>query len=92
MQTRLVKKGFSLIEIMMVLLLLGILIVAFKPAFQPKNQNELYGQSCVNMIHGELVNFLNSAMTSKNLFSGNTSISAERYTITVNEITDTITL
>ncbi|NOZ45084.1 MAG: prepilin-type N-terminal cleavage/methylation domain-containing protein [bacterium] len=61
--------GFSLIEMMIVLLIVGIMISAMKSVFTPKNQDTLYAQNCINNIYGELNNFLNASMTSKNLYT-----------------------
>lgn len=75
----------------MVLLVLGILISAFKSFFNPQNQDVIYSQSCVNSIHGTLNNFLNAAMTSKNLYTTE-SVSPDIYTILIDQDNETISL
>jgi len=86
------QKWFTLLEIIIVLLLIGILMVAFKQIFQPKDQNTLYGQSCVNILYGEINNFVNAGMTSKNIYTGEKSITVQKYIIEVEENIDTIKL
>jgi len=59
------KQGFTLIEILMVVGLLGILIISFKQAFQVPNKDITYSQTCINYLYGDINNYLNASITSK---------------------------
>jgi prepilin-type N-terminal cleavage/methylation domain-containing protein len=59
------KKGFSLIELIIVMVVVGILFVALRSSFQVKNKEVFYGQACVESIYGQVNNFLYSAISSK---------------------------
>ncbi len=86
------KSWFTLIEMLIVLVLVGILMTAFKTIFQTKDQTTLYAQNCINMVYGELNNFLNSAMTSKWLYTGNQTIYPDFYQIAFKESNNRIDL
>ena len=86
------KSAFSLIEIVIVLLILGILMVSFKQMFQPKNQDLVYSQNCINMLYGEIQNFANASMTSKGLYTGGETYFPEQYIITQDPKTNSIAL
>jgi len=68
-------------------MLLGILILAFKQIFNPKNQDDLYAQSCINILDWEINNFINSAMTNKQLYYQEEKQQASQYFITIQEAT-----
>ncbi|HBB03719.1 TPA: hypothetical protein DCZ39_02315 [Patescibacteria group bacterium] len=78
------RKGFSFLEILIVMMIVGILFVAFRSAFQFKNKDILYGQSCIETIYGEVNNFLHAGLSSKSLFTGTTAIFPDQYIITFN--------
>lgn len=63
------KKGFSFLEILIVIMIVGILFVTFRSSFQIKNKDILYGQSCIETIYGEINNFLHAAISSKSVNS-----------------------
>jgi len=86
------KKAFTLIEIVIVIALIGILMISFKQIFQLKNKDVLYGQTCSNYIYGDLNNFINSAITNKALYSGNTQFFPNYYIISFSTEQNTINL
>lgn len=62
-------KGFSFLELLMVMMVVSILFVAFRSSFQVKNKDVFYGQACVESIYGEINNFLYAAISSKSINS-----------------------
>lgn len=84
------RHWFTLVEIVIVLMIIGIMMVAFKSIFKPRNQNTLYAQNCINIIYWEMNNFLNAAMTSKWLYTWNTTVIPDIYSISFNENTSRI--
>ena len=63
------KKGFSFLEMLIVIMIVGILFVVFRTSFQVKNKDVLYGQACIETIYGEVNNFLHAAISSKSINS-----------------------
>ncbi len=61
------RKGFSFLEMLIVMMIVGILFVVFRSAFQVKNKDLLYGEACIETIYGEINNFLHAAVSSKSL-------------------------
>lgn len=78
------KKAFTLIEMMVVLLIVGILMASLKHIFFPQSRNLMYGQNCANILYGKVNNFINSAITSKWLYTGGILIFPEYYHIDFN--------
>lgn len=74
-------KGFSFLELLIVMMIVSILFVTFRSSFQVKNQDVLYGQSCVESIYWEVNNFLYAAISSKSINSWWTQIFPDIYTI-----------
>lgn len=86
------KKGFSFLEILIVIMIVGILFVTFRSSFQIKNKDILYGQTCIETIYGEINNFLHAAVSSKSLNSWGTQIFPDTYIITFDPTTQHIHL
>lgn len=61
------KRGFSFLEMLIVIMIVGILFVTFRSAFQVKNKDLLYAEACIETIYGEVNNFLHAAISSKAL-------------------------
>lgn len=75
------KRGFSFLEMLIVIMIVGILFVVFKTSFQVKNKDVLYGQACIETIYGEINNFLHAAISSKSINSWGTQIFPDTYII-----------
>jgi len=56
-------------------------MIVLKNVFMPQNRNILYAQNCSNNIYWKLNNYINSAITSKWLYTWWTNIFPEYYTI-----------
>lgn len=86
------KSGFSFLEMLIVVLIVSILFVALRWAFEIKNKNIFYGQACVETVYGEINNFLYAGLSSKSLFTWNISIFPDQYTISFDSIQQRIEL
>lgn len=78
------KKGFTLVEILIVIMIIGILFVAFKSLFQVNNKDILYSQACVENIYGEINNFVQAGLHSKVMYSGDIRIFPDKYVVSFN--------
>lgn len=86
------KKWFSFLEMLIVIMIVSILFVSFRSAFQVKNKDVLYGQACIETLYGQINNFLHAGLSSKSLFSWTTPIFPDQYIITFNPLTQDIVL
>jgi len=75
------KKWFSFLEVLIVIMIVGILFVAFRSSFQVKNKDVLYGQACVETLYGQVNNFLYAGISSKSLFIWETPVFPDQYII-----------
>lgn len=75
------KRGFSFLEILIVMMIVSILFVTFRSSFQVKNKDVLYGQACIETVYGEVNNFLHAAISSKSVNSWGTQIFPDTYII-----------
>lgn len=83
------KKGYTLIELIVVIAIIWVLLLAFRNVFQVKNKDALYGEACINNLYGEASNYLYSAITSKAITSGDTKIHPDTYYIEFDTSADT---
>jgi prepilin-type N-terminal cleavage/methylation domain-containing protein len=74
-------KGFTLIELIMVIMIIGILFMAFRSYFEIKDRNSLYGQACIETIYGQLNNFLHAGLSSKSIYNWTTTVYPDKYII-----------
>lgn len=74
-------KGFSFLEMLIVIMIVSILFVSFRSSFQIKNKDILYSQACIETIYGQVNNFLYAGLSSKSLFTWATPIFPEQYII-----------
>lgn len=86
------KRGFSLLELLIVIAIIWICFVAFKSAFEIKNKDTLYAQACIETIYGQVNNFIYGGLSSKSLFSWTTAIFPQQYSISFNPTQQTIQL
>ena len=86
------KRGFSFLEVLIVIMIVGILFVAFRSSFQVKNKDVLYGQACIETLYGQVNNFLHAGLSSKSMNSWGTQIFPEKYIIAFNPSSGTIVL
>ncbi len=63
------KKGFTLLELVIVIIIISILMVSLKSSFQIKNKDILYGQACIENIYGQVNNFMHAWISSKSLYT-----------------------
>jgi len=68
------KKGYTLVELVIVMVIIWVLMLAFRNVFQVKNKDSLYGEACINNLYGDVSNYLYSAITSKAITSGTDKI------------------
>ena len=68
-------------EMLIVIMIVGILFVAFRSSFEIKNKDILYGQSCIETIYGQVNNFLHAGLSSKSVNSWSTQIFPDTYNI-----------
>ncbi len=86
------KHGFTLIEMIIVIVIISVIFIAFRQYFQVQNRDILYGQSCIENIYGQVNNFLYGGLTSKTIFSGNNKNFPSLYTITFDTTSQEISL
>lgn len=86
------RKGFSFLEMLIVMMIVGILFVVFRSAFQVKNKDLLYGEACIETIYGEINNFLHAAVSSKSLTVSWTQIFPARYIISFLPLEQRVTI
>ena len=76
------KKAFSLIELLMVIIILGILIAASRTLFTMPSQYIIKGEQCVNSIHWEITRAFYSGISGKfKKVDNNTDAIPEQYSI-----------
>lgn len=81
-----------MLEMLIVIMIVGILFVAFRSSFQIKNKDVLYGQTCIETLYGQINNFVYAGLSSKVIFSGTTKHFPDQYIITFNPSTQNISL
>lgn len=86
------KKGFTMLEVLIVIMIVGILFVAFRSSFQIKNKDVLYGQACIETLYGQINNFVYAGLSSKVIFSGNVKHFPDQYIATFNPNIQNISL
>jgi len=79
------KKWFTIFEMLLVVVIMWILMAAFKDFFLSKDKNKIYFDTCVARTYWQLNTFLWDAMTQKTVYSGDTYISPELYQIKFDE-------
>jgi len=76
------KKAFSLIELLMVIIILGILIAASRTLFTMPSQYIIKSEQCVNSIHWEITRAFYSGISGKfKKVDNNTDAIPEQYSI-----------
>ncbi len=75
------KKWFTMIEILVVIVILWVLMGTLKNVFKPSNKDTLYGQICINRIYWDINNYLNAWVTSKWIYVDNQALYPKDYTI-----------
>lgn len=86
------KKSFTLIEVLIVMMIIGVFFVMFRYMFQVNNKNTLYDQSCMDTIYGETNNFISAGLSSKMLFSSGAQIFPTQYIVSFAPNQQTISL
>lgn len=74
-----IKRWFTLVEMLIVIMIMGILFVAFKSSFQIKNKDTLYGQVCMERIYENIHEFLTAWLQSKAINRNEKRIFPDRY-------------
>lgn len=86
------KKGYTIIELIIVILIVWVLMVAFQNVFQVKNRDSLYWEACVNNLYGDISNFMYAAITSRAITVNSTQIFPDFYYIDLNVDKNSIVL
>jgi hypothetical protein len=81
-----------MIEIILVILILSVLLFAFRNIFQIKNKDVAYGQTCVEYVYGQVRSFADAATRSKGLASGTIITYPDQYQIFFATTTNSIQL
>lgn len=84
------KKGFTIIEMVMVIFIVWILMLTFKNNFQINNRDKFFGEACINNIYGDINNYMYAAITSKLIFSGTEKVYPTVYYIDFKSSTNSI--
>ncbi len=79
------KKWFTIFEMLLVVVIMWILMAAFKDFFLNKDKNKIYFDTCVSRTYGQINTFLWDAMTQKMVYSGTNYLSPEMYKISFDE-------
>jgi Tfp pilus assembly protein FimT len=85
------KTWFTLIEMLFVIILLGILFLLWQSFFNPRNQDLLYAQTCINWLIGQTRNFVENALLGKAIYLNETFVFPETYIVSINQDTNLIT-
>ncbi|HCY20974.1 TPA: hypothetical protein DIC40_03870 [Patescibacteria group bacterium] len=72
-----------MLELIMVIGIILVLIVSFRNIFENNNKDFLYAETCINKVHGDMNNFIYSAMTSRGLYITTGTIFPLQYTISI---------
>lgn len=86
------KKWFSFLEMLIVIMIVSVLFVAFRSSFQIKSKDVLYGQACIETVYGQVNNFMHAWLSSKSIYTGNTTIFPDQYSISFNPVDQKILL
>lgn len=86
------KKGYTIVELIIVIGIIWVLMVAFRNVFQVNNKDTLYGEACVNNLYGDVSNYLYSAITSKAIYDWSGRIYPDSYYIEFSSSTNAIIL
>lgn len=86
------KKWFTMIEMLMVIIIVGLLMLALASQFRSDRQNKLKAESCLNMIFGSINSFLFDAMTSKGITVNGQIIIPSSYRVVSNPTAKNIKL
>lgn len=73
------KKWFTIFEMLLVVVIMWILMAAFKDFFLNKDKNKIYFDTCVARTYGQISTFLWDAMTQKMVYTGTDNKSPKRY-------------
>ncbi len=87
-----IRRWFTIIEVMIVMMIIGILFLSFKSYFQVKDKNILYGQACIESIYGQVNNFMHAGLSSKSLYTWSKAIYPDQYIIFFDAVSQTIIL
>jgi len=74
-------RGFTLIEIIIILAIVSVLMLSLKNIFQVKNKDQYYAQVCTNNIYGQISNFIYQWITGKSIRTGLDNIFPDSYKI-----------
>lgn len=88
------KKSFTLMEILFVVVIVSFLIYSFWKLFQLKERDYILGQACVVKTYWTLRNFVDNASTGRGLFVASQTIpkDPDKYFINVDTLSNKITL
>ncbi len=87
-----IKRSFTMLEVLLVVLILGILFSAYQNFFASDDRYFLQSQTCYNNIYGNVKNFLDDASTGKWYITWwNHTYFPTGYNITVDTTSDTVT-
>jgi len=81
-----------MLELIMVIAIISILMLVIRSAFQNRDRDILYAESCVNKVYWDVNNFVYSAMTSRGLYISWNTIYPDEYNIDMNISTNNILL
>lgn len=65
------KKGFTFLELIIVIGIISLLLPAFKNVFRMENKKDIQSKTCVNYFYWEISNFFDNAITWRGFYTGN---------------------
>ncbi len=86
------KKGFTLIEILLVVLIIWVMLSAGSKFFRPASKNKFYAQTCVNKVYWEVRTFTNNAIFGKWIAYSGAFYFPKTYNIVFDKINNKINL
>ncbi|MEF2176092.1 MAG: type II secretion system protein [Candidatus Absconditabacteria bacterium] len=78
------KAGFTLIEMLFVLVIISMLVSAGSGLFKSSDKNIINAQSCLNFTNGFITQTINSAVTGKGIYSGGSLRFPDSYYLDLN--------
>jgi len=78
------KKSFTILELLVVILLIWMLFVIMWWLFKPDNRSKIYSEICINNIYGDIRWYINKALNSKSLSFSWENYNPDSYKIEIN--------
>lgn len=83
---------FTSFELIIVMIIMWLAFLMLQWVFKPSNNDQLYGEVCINTIFWELQKYSINALTAKSVLFANQKYFPQRYTATIDSFSNSIIL